>query len=82
LATLYLQQSDALTNNIIRTLGTNNQLTINALEAARNSLETSSNVVKAVTEVNTNLVTSWNSFFPMQQQGFLNNHAACSFFGL
>lgn len=34
LATLYLQQSEALTNNMIRTLTTNNPLAINTLEAA------------------------------------------------
>ena len=68
LATLYLEQSEALTYNIIRTLATNTKLAINALEAARNSFETSSNVVKAVTEVNTNVVTSWNSFVSNQQQ--------------
>lgn len=70
LATLYIQQLDALTNNIIRNLVINNQLIINALEAAGNSLETSSNVIKAVTEVNSNVVTCWNSFLSMQQQRF------------
>lgn len=70
-ATIYIQQSDSLTNNIIRSLHTATQLGVNTLEAARNSLETCSNVVKAVTEVNSNLVTCWHSFFPMQQQHFL-----------
>jgi hypothetical protein len=70
LATLYIQQSDALANYVIRTLATNTKLAINALEAARNSLETSSNVVKAVTEVSTNVVPSWNSFVSNQQQHF------------
>ncbi|HYA85348.1 MAG TPA: hypothetical protein VEH06_18165 [Candidatus Bathyarchaeia archaeon] len=69
-ATIYIQQSDSLTNNIVRSLHTATQLGINTLEAAGNSLETCSNVVKAVTEVNSNLVTCWNSFFPMQQQHF------------
>jgi hypothetical protein len=71
LAKIYIQQSDALTNNMIRSLHTTTQLGINVLEAAGNSFETCSNVVKAVTEVNSNLVTCWNSLFPMQQQHFL-----------
>jgi hypothetical protein len=67
LAKIYIQQSDALTNNMIRNLHTTTQLGINALEAAGNSLETCSNVLKAVTEVNSNVVTCWNSFFPIQK---------------
>jgi len=39
LATIYIQQSDSLTNNIIRSLLTATQLSINALEAAGNSLK-------------------------------------------
>lgn len=70
LATLYIQQSDALANNIIRSLDTNNRLTINALEATRNNLETYNNIVKVVTEVNNNVLTHWNSFFSIQQQRF------------
>jgi hypothetical protein len=70
LATLYIQQSDALTNNIIRSPGTNNQLAINALEAARNNLETYNNIVKVVTELNGNAVTSWNPFLYTQQRFF------------
>jgi hypothetical protein len=38
LTTIYIQQSDSMTNNIIRGLHTGTQLTINALEAAGNSL--------------------------------------------
>ena len=64
LAKIYIQQSDAMTNNIIRNLHTTTQLGINAVEAVGNSFETCSNVIKAVTEVNSNLVTWWNSFFP------------------
>jgi hypothetical protein len=67
---VYLQQSNALTNNMIRTLDTAKQLTINALEAAGNNLETYNNIVKVVTELNTNTVTSWNSFLYTQQQRF------------
>ena len=45
---VYLQQSNALTNNMIRTLDTTKQLTINALEAVGNNLETYNNIVKVV----------------------------------
>jgi hypothetical protein len=47
LATLYIQQSDALTNNIIRSLDINAQLIINALEAAGGSLKTCCDIVNA-----------------------------------
>ena len=47
LATLYIGQSDALTNNIIRSLDINTQLIINALEAAWGSLKTCCDVVNA-----------------------------------
>ena len=67
---VYLQQSNALTNNMIRTLDTTTQLTINALEAAGNNLEIYNNIVKVVTELNTNTVTSWNSFLYTQQRFF------------
>jgi hypothetical protein len=40
LATIYIQQSDSMTNNIIRSLHTATLSSINALEAARDSLET------------------------------------------
>jgi hypothetical protein len=70
LTTLYLQQLETLANNMIRTLATDSQLAINALQAAGNSIQTSNNVVNSVTEVNTNVVASWNSFFSDQQQRF------------
>jgi hypothetical protein len=47
LATLYIQQSDALTNNIIRGLDINTQLNINTIEAAGSILKTCCEVVKA-----------------------------------
>jgi hypothetical protein len=50
LTSLYIQQSDAFTNNIIRSLHLNTQLSINALEAAGSSLKTCSNVLKAGAE--------------------------------
>jgi len=50
LKSLYIQQSDAFTNNMIRSLQINTQLSINALEAVGSSLKTCSNVVKAEAE--------------------------------
>jgi hypothetical protein len=50
LTSLYIQQSDAFTNNMIRSLHINTQLSINALEAVGSSLKTCSNVVKAGAE--------------------------------
>jgi hypothetical protein len=50
LAALYIQQSDALTNNIIRSLDIYTQLSINAIQAAGSILKTCCDVVKAGAE--------------------------------
>ncbi|MGC2668225.1 MAG: hypothetical protein WA220_03465, partial [Candidatus Nitrosopolaris sp.] len=57
-----------LTNNTIRAVGINNQLTINALDATRENLKIYNRTIDAVTEFNTNAAKAWNSFFTTQQQ--------------
>jgi hypothetical protein len=64
------KQSTELTNNTIRAVGINNQLTINALDAARENLKIYNRTIDAVTDFSTNIVKAWESFFSVQQQNF------------
>ena len=66
----FSKQSNEITNNTIRAVGINNQLTINALDAARENLKIYNKTIDAVTEFNTNAAKAWNSFFTTQQQQF------------
>ena len=66
----FTKQSNEITNNTIRAVGINNQLTINALDAARENLKIYNRTVDAVTEFSTNVFRAWNSFFSVQQQQF------------
>lgn len=69
----YAKQSNEITNNTIRAVGINNQLTINALDAARENLKIYNKTIDAVTEFNTNAAKAWNSFFTTQQQQFFKH---------
>jgi hypothetical protein len=67
------KQSSEITNNTIRAVGINNQLTISALDAARENLKIYNRTIDAVTEFNTNAAKAWNSFFTAQQQQFFRH---------
>ncbi|HXX98447.1 MAG TPA: hypothetical protein VEL11_15175 [Candidatus Bathyarchaeia archaeon] len=69
----YAKQANEITNNTIRAVGINNQLTINALDAARENLKIYNKTIDAVTEFNTNAAKAWNSFFTTQQQQFFKH---------
>jgi hypothetical protein len=73
LAEQLAKQSNEITNNTIRAVGINNQLTINALDAARENLKIYNRTIDAVTEFNTNAAKAWNSFFTAQQQQFFRH---------
>jgi sugar-specific transcriptional regulator TrmB len=65
-----LKQANDFTSNLIRTVGTNNQLAINALDAARENVKIYSRTVDAITEFSTNAVKAWISLYSEQQQQF------------
>jgi hypothetical protein len=69
-ADLYSRQSNEMTNNAIRSVGINNQLTINALDAARENLKIYNRTVDALTDFSTNVAKAWTTFFVQQQQQF------------
>jgi hypothetical protein len=67
---LFTKQSNEITNNAIRAVAINNELIINALEAARENLKIYNRTVDSVTEFNTNVGKAWTSLFSVQQQFF------------
>jgi hypothetical protein len=66
----FAKQSTELTNNTIRAVGINNQLAINALDAARENLKIYNTTIDAVTDFSTNIAKAWESFFSAHQQNF------------
>jgi hypothetical protein len=62
-----VNQSDDITNNFISVADINNQLTINALNVARENVKNFSRTVEAAAEYNSNLAKSWASSYPTFQ---------------
>jgi len=68
----FVKQSNEITENIIRAVHINNQLTVNAINAAAENLRTINRTIESVTEFNTNAAKAWESFLTVQQQQFLH----------
>lgn len=64
------KQSTEVTGNIIRSVGIFNQLSVNALDAARENVKIYNRTVDAVTDFNNNLLKTWTSYWAAQQQQF------------
>jgi hypothetical protein len=60
-----------VTNNAIRAVGINNQLTINALDAARENLKIYNRSIDAVSDFGTNVAKAWTAFYTQSQQQFI-----------
>jgi hypothetical protein len=69
----FTKQSNEITNNAIRAVNINNQLTINTLDAARDNLKIYDRTIDSLTEFNTNVAKAWTSFFSAQQQQFFKH---------
>jgi hypothetical protein len=67
---VFTRQSNEVTNNAIRSVGINNQLTINALDAARENLKIYNRTVDTMTDFYTNIARAWATFYTQQQQQF------------
>ena len=67
---VFTRQSNEVTNNTIRSVGINNQLTINALDAARENLKIYNRTVDTLTDFYTNIARAWAMFYNQQQQQF------------
>src|SRR5215467_9352359 len=66
----FVKRSKEITDNIINGLRINNQLTVNAINAAAENFRTFNRTIDSVTEFNTNAAKAWNSFVTSQQQQF------------
>ena len=64
----FAKETSEITNNALRTVDINNQLAINALDAARENLKIYNRTIYAVTEFNSNVAKTWTAFFSVQQQ--------------
>jgi len=64
------KQSAEITNNVIRSVGIFNQLSVNGLDAARENVKIYNRTVDAITDFNNNLLKTWNSYWSAQQQQF------------
>ncbi|MDQ3971032.1 MAG: hypothetical protein M3224_04635 [Thermoproteota archaeon] len=58
----FTRQSNEITNNTLRAVGINNQLVINAVDAARENLKIYNRTVDAVTEFTTNIAKTCTAF--------------------
>ena len=68
----FVKQSNEITENIVRAVRINNQLTVNAINAAAENFRTLNRTIESVTEFNTSATKAWNSFLTVQQQQFLH----------
>ena len=68
----FVKRSNEITENIVRALRINNQLTVNAIDAAAENFRTFNRTIDSVTEFNTSAAKAWNSFVTAQQQQFLH----------
>ena len=67
---VFTRQSNEIANNAIRSVGINNQLTINALDAVRENLKIYNRTVDTLTDFSTNIAKAYTTFFTQQQQQF------------
>jgi hypothetical protein len=68
----FVKRSNEITENIVSALRINNQLTVNAINAAAENFRTFNRTIDSVTESNTRAAKAWNSFVTAQQQQFLH----------
>ena len=62
------RQSTEMTNNVIRSVGILHQLSVNALDAARENVKIYNRTVDAVTDFSNNILKTWTSYWSVHQQ--------------
>src|ERR687890_874673 len=77
---VFTRQSNEVTNNAIRSVGINNQLTINALDAARENLKIYNRTVDTLTDFTTNIARACTTYLAQQQKQFTRQQRTLSFF--
>ena len=68
----FVKQSNKITENVVSAVRINNQLTVNAINAAAENFRTLNRTIESVTEFNTSAAKAWNSYVTVQQQQFLH----------
>ncbi len=68
----FVKRSNEITENIVSALRINNQLTVNAINAAAENFRTINRTIDSLTEFNTSATKAWNSFLTGQQQQFVH----------
>ena len=63
----FVKRSNEITENIVSALRINNQLTVNAVNAAAENFRTFNRTFDSVKEFNTSAAKAWNSFLTAQQ---------------
>jgi hypothetical protein len=64
------RQTNEITDNIVKAVQTNNQVSLNALDAARDNIRIYTKTTDAILEFNSNVAKAWTSFFSVPQQQF------------
>lgn len=64
------RQSNEITSNVVRAMGTYNQLAVNVIDAARENTKIFNRTVDAVTDLNANIVKAWTNYWTLQQHQF------------
>ena len=60
-------QTNEITNNIVKAVQTNNQVVVNSLDTARDNIRIYNRTTDAVLDFNNNVVKAWTSFFSVPQ---------------
>jgi hypothetical protein len=68
----FVKRSNEITDNIVNAFRINNQLTVNAINAAAENFRTFNRTIDSVTESSSRAAQAWNSFVTTQQQQFLH----------
>src|SRR5215467_2716942 len=68
----FVKRSNEITDNIVNAFRINNQLTVNAINAAVENFRTFNRTIDSVTESSSRAAQAWNSFVTTQQQQFLH----------
>jgi len=66
----FVKRSNEITDNLVNAFRINNQLTVNAINAAAENFRTLNRTIDSVTEFNSTAAKAWNSFVTTQQQQF------------
>jgi uncharacterized protein (UPF0305 family) len=68
----FVKRLNEIAENMVNAIRINNQLTVNAINAAAENFRALNRTIDSVREFNTTAAKAWNSFLTAQQQQFLH----------